>query len=97
MDFANSNLRFVRAPEQLSCELDGEIAILNLGSKLYFGLTDVAAAVWRELETPQSFADIVIAVMAQYDVEAEQCRSDVAAFLETLSERGLLQVQESAV
>ena len=94
MNFNNSELRFVRAPEQLSCELDGEIAILNLGSKLYFGLTEVAAAIWRELEVPQSLETIVAAVTARFDVNEAQCRSDVMAFLETLQDRRLLVVED---
>ena len=96
MNLDNPALRLVRAREQLSCELDGEIAILNLGSKLYFGLTDVAATIWQELETPKSCEAIVAGVMAKYDVEAGQCREDVRTFLGLLSERGLLDIEEAA-
>lgn len=94
MDFSNSDLRFMRAQGQLSCELDGEIALLNLDSKLYFGLTDVAATIWRELEAPKDFEAIVAAVIAEYEVDAEQCRQDLGEFLGHLQERGLLEVED---
>lgn len=96
MDLSNSDLRFVRAQGQLSCELDGEIALLNLDSKLYFGLTDVAATIWRELEAPKGFEDIVAAVIARFEVDAEQCRRDVGEFLDQLRMKGLLEVENPA-
>lgn len=96
MDLSNPELRLVRTLEELSCELDGEIAILNLKSKLYFGLTDVSAMIWRALETPQSFDEIVAAVTTQYDVDAEQCREDLGVFLSILKERGLVEIGEAA-
>ena len=95
MDFTDANLRFAHAKEQLSCELGGEIALLNLGSKLYFGLTDVAAAIWREFGTPKSLEAIIAAVAAEYDVEVELCRKDVLVFLADMRERGLLEVKEA--
>ena len=96
MDLTNPALRFARAPGQLACELDGEIALLNLDSKLYFGLKEVAATIWRELETPTSLEAIIAAVIAEYDVKAEQCRKDVTEFLGVLRARGLVVGEEAA-
>lgn len=87
-------LRYARVPEQLSCELEQEIAILDLKSKLYFGLTGVGATIWQELERPKSIEELVTSVQAKYQVEADQCRADVASFLDSLLARGLLQVEE---
>lgn len=93
MDLTDPALRFVRAQEQLSCELNGEIAILGLNSKLYFGLQDVGATIWRSLETPQPFESIILAVMKDYKVDREKCAADLIEFLGTLRSQGLLDVE----
>lgn len=96
MDFNDPNLLFRRANDQLSCEIDGEIAILNLDSKLYFGVTDVAATLWNALDEPNSLEGLVSAVLADYEVKAEQCRADVTTFLGELKKRGLLIAEGAA-
>ena len=96
MEFTDPALRFSRAPDQLSCELDGEIATLNLGLQRYFGFAEVAATIWRELESPKSFETLAHAVLAEYDVQDDECRRDLSGFLGTLQDRGLLKVEAAA-
>ena len=88
---ADPNTLISRIPDQLSVELDGEIAILNLKSKLYFGLTDVGAFIWNLLETPIDLAALAQAVSAQFDVETAQAAADAESFLAELDGAGLLQ------
>ena len=80
-------------PDQLSCELNGEIAILNLKSKLYFGLTDVGAFIWQLLESRTDMATLAHAVTAEFAIDAARCAADVEAFLEDLNRAGLLLVE----
>ena len=82
-----------RASGQLSCDLNGEIAILNLDSKLYFGVADVAVFIWRLLEAPTDIVSVKRAVMQEFDVSAEQCSLDVDQFLSDLNDAGLLKVE----
>ena len=93
MDFTDPNLRFARASDHLSTDLDGEVAILNLESKLYFGLADVAAVIWRELGSPTSLDGLLEAVMTEYAVEEAQCRTDIEQFLKSLNETGLIEMR----
>ena len=58
-----------QAQEQLSCEINNEVAILNLKSTLYFGLDDVGAFIWQAIEEPRPVTEIFRAVMACYDVD----------------------------
>ena len=92
MDFANPSLRFSRAEAQLSCKLGDEIAILNLDTKLYFGLSEVGALIWDELETPRSFEELASVVTGTFDVEPQQCRTDLANFLGVMRDRKLLKL-----
>ena len=42
-----------KSPHQVSTGLGDEVAILNLQSTLYFGLDEVGACIWQELEEPR--------------------------------------------
>ena len=92
-----SELRFFRVTDQLSCELNGEIAILNLKSKLYFGLTDVSAFIWHMLESPTNLKAIVSAVVQEFDTEEACCTSDIASFLQDLDRASLLQIDRDEI
>jgi subtilisin family serine protease len=81
------------SPDQVSCELDGEAAVLSLATGTYFGLDDTAAVVWAAIQAPAAVAAVVAAVVAAYDVPAEQAEADVIAFLGELREQGLLEVR----
>ena len=88
---ADPNVLISRLPDQLSVELDGEIAILNLKSKLYFGLADVSAFIWNLLETPTDLAALAAAVSAHFEVDTAQAAADAERFLTELDGAGLLQ------
>lgn len=85
------------ASDQVSCDLDGEAAILNLKSGTYFGLDPVGAFIWNQLATPKPVRTIATAMLEDYEVEPERCQSDLLLLLRQLNERGLLELQPPAM
>jgi hypothetical protein len=83
----------VAAKDQVSCDLGGEAAILNIKSGVYYGLDPIGAQVWNLLQKPHRVAEIREAVVRDYDVEPERCERDVIALLESLLAEGLIEVQ----
>jgi len=77
---------------QISCDLEGEAAILNLKSGTYFGLDPVGATVWSLIAQPRRVVEIRDALLEQYDVEAERCSRDLLQLLGELHAHGLIQV-----
>jgi hypothetical protein len=81
-----------KSDDQISCELDGEVAILNLKSTLYFGLDSVGATVWDALSEPKTAADLCRAVLDRFDIADDQCREDVLELLTSLKKAGLIEI-----
>jgi hypothetical protein len=81
-----------RAKDQVSCNLDNEIALLNLKSALYFGLDEVGATIWQSLSEPKPAAELCRVVLDRYDVEGARCEADVLEFLTKLEEAGLIEL-----
>ena len=84
------------AADQVSCELEGEAAILNLASGAYHGLDAVGLVVWNLMASPIAVGQIVDTLIAQYEVERARCERDLLALLAKLDERGLIQISDGA-
>ncbi len=83
--------RQLRINESVVCsELDDEMVLLNIETGIYFGLDAVGTAIWRLLVKGADESEIVRRLLAEYDVEPVRLRTDVSAFLNLLSARGLL-------
>jgi hypothetical protein len=83
-------------PEQVSCPLGDEAAILNLKNTVYYGLNPVGARVWNLLQQPRSVGELRDALLKEYDVEPGRCESDLLELLEKMRTEGLIQVQSAA-
>ena len=73
-------------------DLQGEAVILNLDSECYFGLDEVGTRMWAALTTFPDVGAAIEALLAQFEVEPEELRRDLAEFVETLEQAGLVRV-----
>lgn len=81
------------SPEQVSCPLGDESAILNLKNSVYYGLNSVGARVWELLRQPKSVGEIRDALLEEFEVEAERCERDLLDLLEKMRSEGLVEVK----
>ena len=86
----------IATPEQVSCPLGEESAILNLKNTVYYGLNPVGTRVWSLLQQARSVGELRDALLDEYDVEAERCESDLLGLLEKMRSEGLIQVRSAA-
>ncbi|GAB3855876.1 hypothetical protein GCM10028801_12170 [Nocardioides maradonensis] len=82
---------WVRDHDLNAVEMDGEIVMMGLEQGEYYAMRGVAASVWRHLARPRSLVELCDLVAEEYDVTAEGCRPDVAAFLGQLQNRRMVQ------
>ena len=81
---------YQRAVNLLEADLGGELVALDAAGGNCFGFNAVATAVWRDLLSPKSFDEIEEALLAQYDVDRDQCRTELLVLLDDLVEKGLV-------
>jgi coenzyme PQQ synthesis protein D (PqqD) len=86
----------VAAKDQVSCDLAGEAAILNIKSGIYYGLDPVGARIWNLMQQPRAVAEIQNAITNEYDVEPERCARDLVSLLEKLLAEGLIEVKHGS-
>lgn len=88
-----STTQVTAIPRQISADLSGEAVILNFQDGSYYGLNEVGARIWNLVQQPQSIRQIVDTVVAEYEVEAEDCEEDVKILLEELASHGLVRLE----
>jgi len=86
----------VASPDQVSADLGGDAAILQLKNGVYYSLDPVGARVWALLKKPQRVGDIESILLTDYDVDAAQCQRDLFELLEKLVNAELVQVSPGA-
>jgi len=86
------NSRIVVSQDQVSCDLSGEAAILNLKAGVYYGLNTVGASIWKLIQEPRTIKEIRDALLEEYDVEPKRCEQDILELLEELSTHELIKI-----
>ncbi len=84
----------VAARDQVSCDLAGEAAILNIKNGVYYGLDPVGARIWKLIQQPRSVDEVREALVEEYEVEPERCEQDLITLLEKLLAEGLIEVKD---
>ena len=74
----------------LEAEVDGEIVALNVESGTCYGFNSTATRVWSMIEQPRTIGEICEALVAQFDVQPEDCRRDVIELIRELQSDGLV-------
>jgi len=83
----------VAAKEQISCDLSGEAAILNLKNGIYYGLNHVGARVWSLIQEPKTVRELCDTLLFEYETESEQCENDLLELLQDLASNELIEVR----
>jgi hypothetical protein len=94
MDAITLDSVIVASPDQVSCALEDEVAIVHVKEGVYYGLDPVGARIWELIRTPQRVRSIRDALLAEYQVEAERCESDLLQLLQDLRAAGLVAVSD---
>lgn len=78
----------------LASEIDDEVVMFDADAGQYYGLNSVASAVWKQVKNPASVAEVCDQLVELYDIEKEQCISEVLSFLPDLHKKGLIEIVE---
>ena len=78
------------APDALFRELRGGAVALNLKTGQYYSLNKVGARMWILLQQEESLEAVIGAIVADYNVDAEQVAQDLTRLLQELQESGLI-------
>lgn len=81
--------------ELIKREIAGDTILVPVGKTVYdsnglFALNELGAFIWNMLPQVESEAEICEAILAEYDVSAEEAAKDTAEFMTSLKEMGII-------
>ena len=76
---------------------DGEAVLLSLKTRQYYTLNETGTQIWDLFKKNLSPGEIASALVETYDVEQEEARQYVIAFLEELHREGLVQATSRSI
>ncbi len=85
----------VASGDQVSSDLGGEVAILDLKAGTYYGLDEVGNRVWTLIQEPTSVKEVRDVLLSEYEVEPERCERDLISLLQRLADEGLVEVTDA--
>ncbi|HEX8463857.1 MAG TPA: PqqD family protein [Abditibacterium sp.] len=87
------NSTVVAITEQVSTDLAGKTAILNLKNGTYYSLDPVGSPLWTLLQEERRVGELCDAMVHKYKIEPAQCEKDLLTFLQQLWDQGLICVK----
>jgi len=87
------NRRISFAETVFAQEVDGEMVLLDMQSENYFGLDEVGTSIWQAMQEKETLQEVLVVLLAQYEVEEEMLENDLICFVEKLEESGLVKVE----
>jgi hypothetical protein len=88
----NLNSTIKRMDNLVSCDLDGETALMSVDQGKYYGLDPIGSRIWALLEEARPVVDLCALLLAEFEVEPARCQQDVLAFLHDLAQDNLIKV-----
>ncbi len=93
----SSNSTVVGAKNVISCDLVGELALLNLKNGAYYVLDAQGAGIWNLIQKPNTLKDVLEVLLKEYDVDKEQCKQDLMELIQELVDKGLVEIKSGPV
>ena len=95
MDTISLKATVVAGKDQVACPLLDEVAILHMGSGIYYGLDPVGARIWQLVQQPRSIEEIRAKLVDEYDVDPARCENDLLEILKKLRDEHLIEIRDS--
>lgn len=86
-----SGVKYSANPKITSSKLGDEMALMDIVGGTYFALNSVGASIWMALDKPCTKDELVARITSQFEVSESVCRPDIAALLEELKGKGLVE------
>ncbi|MBZ5578807.1 MAG: PqqD family protein [Acidobacteriia bacterium] len=91
----DSSSTVVAAPDQVSCDIGSQMAILHLKSGIYYGLDAVGTRVWELVQEPRRLGDIEHVLLSEYEVERGRLAVELRDLCQTLAKAGLIEISDA--
>src|SRR5262245_43710903 len=88
----DSGMMIRRSAAMLHSEINNETVMIDMEKGLYYALDDIGSRIWALADQPIAMRHLCDRLTIEYAVSPEQCREEVAQFLEELLSNGIVEI-----
>jgi hypothetical protein len=81
-----------RSSSVLTAEVNDGVVMMSIEHGHYLGLDDIGSDIWKRLDSPCAFADLVERLAADYDADRATIAADVRALLERMAAQDVVRL-----
>ena len=82
--------RISRNSTVLTAQVDTEIVMMSIEQGRYFGLDNIGSDIWKRIDPPCSFGDLVDGLAADYNADRAIIASDVRQLLDQMLKQNVI-------
>ena len=86
----NKMTTYIRNNNTVSGRLSDELVMMDIDKGKYFSLNPVATRIWDLLVLPLTIDELCDRLMEEYEVDAEQCRTEVTEVINEMVKLGVV-------
>ena len=86
----NTTQTIARSDNFVFNEVDGELVMMNIETGAYASLNETGKSIWQLLDAPKNIADVVSALVDEYDIDQSTCEKEVLPFIENMVKSDVL-------
>lgn len=92
MSVLTTDSRIEKTGRHVESTLDGELVLMDTDSGRFLSLSGTGLRIWQLLDEHRQFGPLVGQLMSEFDVDAQQCETDVAAVLADMQARRMIAI-----
>lgn len=92
----NKDTKIVRTNRALVSSIEDELVMFDAEAGQYYGLNNVATAIWNHLETEKTVDQLCQSLTKEFEISLDECRKEMIEFLPDLEKKGLIEIVEKA-
>lgn len=90
------NAHFKQVQGNLVSDMNGEKVMMSVANGKYYNLGEIGGRIWDLIATPRTLDQIAEQLLAEYEVEPDQCAAEVSRFIQDLWSEQLVQTEEAS-
>lgn len=86
----NKHPRYTQNTDIIGSPIDDEMVMMDVDKGSYFGLNSMGSEIWNLIEEPKTIKQLVDALIDEYEVSRDECKTEVTKFIDTLVDVDLI-------
>ena len=85
-----------RSSDQVSSDVEGDMAIMSIEQGNYYMLNEVGARFWQLIEEPRRIGDVCRDLLAEFDTDSTACEREIVSLVQELLAQELVEVVDAS-